>query len=137
MGTATVYRILCGVIGALLLLMGVALVVGFFRYHLPGSEGAPMPMGPWGAYFMAFTGSALTAWGGCLLGAARKPDDAPWIATATSFGLVLAAVYRIFGWVMGDYAAVGDLLRVEAVLLLALALAFLWLRPAGRAPANA
>jgi hypothetical protein len=137
MGTATAYRILCGLIGALLLLAGVALVVGFFRYHMPASAGAPMPVGPWGAYFMAFTGSALCAWGGCLVGAARRPQDAPWIATATSFGLVLAAVYRIFAWVMGDYAEVGNLLRVEAAIMLLLALAFLWLRPARGVTATA
>jgi len=35
------------------------------------------------------------------------------------------------GWFMGDYHALaGDLLRYEAALFLALALAFVWLRPA-------
>jgi len=86
-------------------------------------------VGPNGAYFVAFTGSCLVAWSGCLLGAARHPTAAPWIATATSFGLVLNAVYRMAAWFVGDYHALGELPRIEAGIFLALALAFLWLRP--------
>ena len=33
-------------------------------------------------------------------------------------------------WLVGDYHALGNLPRIEAGILLALALAFLWLRPA-------
>jgi hypothetical protein len=51
------------------------------------------------------------------------------VGTATAFALVLMALYRILGWLMGDYAYLGDVLRGEAVFFLVLALAFVWLRP--------
>ena len=70
-----VHRILCGVLGALLMLAGPILIVGLFQYHMPDSAGGPFAVGPWGAYLMAMTGSALAAWGGCLLGAARLDRD--------------------------------------------------------------
>jgi len=80
-------------------------------------------------YFVAFTGCALVAWGGGLLGAARRPEGSRALGTATAVGLVLAALYRMVAWLMGDYAFLGNLLRGEAALFLLLALAFVWLRP--------
>ncbi len=125
------YRILCGVLGVAFVVFGLGAFVSFFGFHAPGSAGLgePLPVGPNGVYFVAFTGSCLVGWGGCLLGAARRPEAAPWIATATATGLVLNAVYRIFVWILGDYHALGNLPRVEAGLFLLLALALLWLRP--------
>jgi len=125
------YRILCGVLGVAMVLFGLGSFVAFFGFHAPGSTGMgdPLPVGPNGAYFVAFTGSCLVAWGGCLLGAARQPEAAPWIATATAWGLALNAVYRILAWVVGDYHALGNLPRVEAGLFLLFALALIWLRP--------
>ncbi len=62
---------------------------------------------------------------------ARQPETGRAIGTSTSFALVLMAVYRMVGWVVGDYYVwVGDLLRAEAGVFLLFALAFLWLRPA-------
>jgi hypothetical protein len=43
------------------------------------------------------------------------------------------ALYRIVGWVVGEYPNAADALRVEAAVFLLLALAFVWLRPPGRA----
>jgi len=124
------YRALCGGLGGLLVVVGAAFFVGFFRALLPGGEvPGPLPVGPNGAYFIAFTGCALIGWGGGLLGAARHPEAGRTIGTATAVALVFSALYRIFGWFMGDYAGLGDLLRVEAAVFLLLALAFVWLRP--------
>jgi len=86
-------------------------------------------MGPNGHYFVAFTGSALVAWGGALLGAARHPEHSRTVGTATAVALVMSALYRIVAWVVGDYALLGNLLRGEAAAFLLLALAFVWLRP--------
>ena len=125
-----VYRILCGILGALLVLAGLSLYLQFFRFHAPGGLGLEFfTLGPGGHYFVAFTGSALVAWGGCLLGAVRRPEVARSVGTATALGLVLAAFYRIVAWFVRDYASLGGLPRAEAVMFLLLALAFVWLRP--------
>lgn len=120
---------LCGVSGVLLTLAGLAFVAGFFAYHAPDSQPG-IPTGPVGFYFVAFAGCALVGWGGSLLAAARRPETGRAIGTATCLALVLMALYRMLGWLTGDYYAwAGDLLRVEAAIFLVLALAFLWLRP--------
>lgn len=124
------YSLLCALVGGIGGLAGVVFLASFFQSQAPGAVAAgPLPVGPNGAYFLAFTGSCLMAWSACLLGAARHPTAAPWIATATSFGLVLNAVYRMAAWLVGDYHSLGNLPRIEAGIFLALALAFLWLRP--------
>ncbi|MBW2383906.1 MAG: hypothetical protein JRG92_09735 [Deltaproteobacteria bacterium] len=128
--STTIYRTLCGALGLGLLGLGLGLFAMFFQYHTPGSPPAePIPVGPGGAYYQALAGCALVAWGGVLLGAARKPQAAPWIASVTACALVLNAFYRILAWLIGDYAFLGNLLRVEAAIMLLLALAFVWLKP--------
>ena len=115
-----------------MVLFGLASFVAFFGFSRPGKCRAwaiPCPVGPNGAYFVAFAGSCLVAWGGCLLGAARQPEAAPWIATASAFGLTLNAVYRIVVWIVGDYHLLGNLPRTEAAIFLLCALALIWLRP--------
>ncbi len=136
---AAAYRILCGVLGVAFVVFGLGCFATFFQYQAPGSEGVggPLAVGPNGVYFVAFTGSCLVGWGGCLLGAARRPEAAPWIATATAVGLVLNAVYRMIAWLIGDYHELGHLPRIEAGLFLAIALALIWLRPAPAAGATA
>jgi hypothetical protein len=110
--------------------VGLVLFASFFRFHAPGSEVAEIPTGPIGFYFVAFTGCALIGWGGALLAVARQPATGRSIGTTTSVALVLMAVYRMLGWLVGDYYVfAGELLRFEAGLFLALAAAFLWLRP--------
>lgn len=124
------YRILCGAVGGLFALAGLVLFAAFFRSLLPGAEPLePIPVGPGGLYFVAFTGCALLGWGGGLLGAARRPEAGRTVGTVTAVALVGMALYRLFAWLMGDYAYLGDLLRIEAALFLLAALAFVWLRP--------
>ena len=123
------YRLLTAVMGVLLVASGLAFFVAFFRYQTPGSTPA-IPTGPVGYYFVAFAGCALVGWGGGLLGAARDPLAGRAIGTATALALVLSAVYRMAGWVVGDYYVwLGDLPRIEAAIFLVLALLFVWLRP--------
>ena len=123
------YRFLCGLLGGVFVLVGLTAVAGFFAYHMPGSDPA-IPTGPVGFYFIAFSGCALVAWGGCLFAATRRPENARGIGTATAFGLVLAAVCRMAAWLVGDYHVFpGELLRAEAAAMLVLAMAFIWLRP--------
>ena len=127
---ARTYALLCWALGILLLGVGLWFLWTFLLYLAPGGTGGlPFPVGPNGYYFVAFSGSALVAWGGCLIGAARGSGGRP-VGTATAFGLTLGALYRILVWVTGDAAWAGEAPRVEAALFLVLALAFLWLRPA-------
>ena len=88
----------------------------------------PFPIGPQGYYFVAFSGSCLVAWGFCLFGAARGAGGRA-IGTATAIGLSLGAIYRLLVWTLGDFWWMGDTPRVEAIVFLVIALAFLWLRP--------
>lgn len=128
------YSWLCGVSGVAFVLAGCAFFLAFFAYHAPGSDAA-IPTGPVGFYFVAFSGCALLGWGGSLLSVARHPETGRAIGTVTALALVLMALYRMAGWIMGDYYAwLGDLLRVEAAVFLLFALGFLWLRPARRSP---
>jgi len=127
---AGAFRLVAGATGLLFVVAGVALFFAFFAYQRPGSEPA-LPMGPLGHYFAAFAGCALIGWGGALIAGARDLVTGRGIAPMTAFGLALLALYRMVGWFMGDYYAwAGDVLRYEAALFLALALAFVWLRPA-------
>ena len=130
MGGHRGYRVLCGGLGGLLLLFGLGMTFSFFRASMPGAtmEG-PIPLGPGGVYFIAFTGCALVGWGGGLVGAARRPATSRTVGTLSALALVLMALVRIFAWVMGDYAYLGNILRGEAAIFLTLALAFVWLRP--------
>ena len=124
------YRILCAVTGGIIVVAGVVAFSSFFTYQAPGSDASgPLPIGPGGAYWLGSLGSALVAWGVALLGAARRPEAAPWLATGTAIALVMSALYRMMAWLIGDYAYLGNVLRVEAALFLLLALAFVWLKP--------
>lgn len=124
-----VFRLVAGATGLLFVAAGLALFAAFFAYQAPGSEPA-IPMGPLGHYFVAFAGCALVGWGGSLLAGARDLATGRRLAPVAALGLVLMALYRMVGWFMGDYYAwAGETLRYEAALFLALALAFVWLRP--------
>ena len=128
---AQAYAVLSGLVGTTMLFVGVTFFAAFFGAHAPDAEPS-LPVGPNGMYFVAFSGSALVAWGGCLIGQLRASQASRSVATATVIGLVLSATYRIIVWVVGDYWTwPGSLARVEAILFLLLALAFLWLRPEG------
>jgi hypothetical protein len=124
------FSVLCGIVGVVVVAAGLALFSLFFRYHGPGgSTPTALPLGPGGVYFATFAGCALTAWGGCVIAAARRPELAGPVATATAVGLVMSGAYRLLAWLVGDYALLGELPRIEAAIFLLLALAFVWLRP--------
>jgi hypothetical protein len=127
------YSVLCGIVGTAFVLLGAVFFGVSMASFAPGAS-SPLrfPLGPNGLYFVAFTGSTLVAWGGCLLGAARRGGGRS-IGTATAVGLVLASIYRMSAWLMGDIAWAGELPRLEASLFLVLALGFVWLRPKGPA----
>jgi hypothetical protein len=123
------YAVLCGVTGTLLLLTGAVLSLSFYAYHA-GQGDTPLRMGPNGAYFAGFAGTALLGWGGSLLAATRWPGRlARAVGTATAIAFVFAALQRMAAWLVGDYAAIGELPRIEAGVFLVWALAFVWLRP--------
>ena len=126
------YRILCGVLGAGLLLGGVAFLLGFLGALGPGGtmSGPISPMGPNGLYFVAFTACGLIGWAGGLVGAARHPETGRSVGTFSAWAMVVMGLYRFAGWFMGDFAHLGELPRIEAVIFLSLAIAFVWLRPA-------
>jgi hypothetical protein len=131
------FRVLCGGVGLACVALGLAAAFQFFSYHSfalrrPGEEN-PVPLDPYAVYFLAFAGCALVGWGGGLLAAARSPRGGRAVAAASALALVLAAVHRMFGWMLGDYPLFSDLLRAEAAGFLLLALAFVWLSPAREA----
>lgn len=124
------FAVLSGGLGGLMVLLGLLLFFTFFGYHSPDG-GSPFATGPTGHYFIAFSGCATLAWGGCLIAGARHPDLGRLLVVPTAIGLVMSAVYRMFVWIVGDYyIQLGDLPRTEAAIFLVLALAFVWLRPA-------
>lgn len=135
----TPYRVLSGIVGVLLVLGGGVFLLGFLGAMGPGGtvEGPLSPLGPNGVYFMAFTACGLIGWGGGLIGAARNPVAGRTVGTFTALAMICMAFYRFAGWFLGDFAHLGALPRVEAWIFLALALAFVWLRPpaAERSPA--
>ena len=113
----------------MLRLIGTVLTVSFYGYHA-GQGDTPLRMGPNGVYFAGFAGTALIGWGGSLLAATRwRGPLARAIGTATAGAFVFAARQRMVAWLVGDYAAIGELPRIEAGLFLVWALAFVWLRP--------
>jgi hypothetical protein len=126
---ASIYRVLCGALGIAFLLIGVMFLLSFLQYQMPGST-PPIPTGPVGFYFVAFSGCLLIVWGATLLSAARNPAHSRAIATISALGMVLCAICRMLAWVVGDYYVwLGEVPRFEAGFLLLAALAMLWLRP--------
>ena len=133
MAHTTGYRILCALVGAAWLLAGGGLFAMFFGFHAPGGRDPDAlfaTMGPYGHYMAAFAGCALLVWALMLLVAAFRPHAVRAVGAATAFGLSLCALYRMVAWAAGDYAALGDVLRLEAAVFLVVALAFVWIRPA-------
>jgi len=126
------YRMLSGLTVALLFLIGTALLRGFLvGTVIPGSraELGPVQTNYWGFYMMGFAGAALWAWGACLVWAVIAPTSARTVGTATAFGLVVNAIFRLIAWFSGEYAEVHNLPRIEGAIMLLLALGFIWLRP--------
>jgi hypothetical protein len=127
------YRLLCGVLALFCFVFGIAQLVSFFRnIMLPASMLQDPPLIPtdyWGFYMIGFAGALLCTWGAILLSAIRSPASARGIGTATAFGLVLNAMLRIIAWFSGEFAEIGNIPRVEAAIMLLLAIGFIWMRP--------
>ncbi len=130
---ARAYRILCGGVGGLLVVAGLALLQLFLRFHSAGFSGEqpelPVPFDAWAVYMAAMAGCACVGWGGSLLGAVRGGPAARTVGSFSALAFALMAIYRMIGWIVGEYAGFARLLRMEAVLFLLIALAFVWLRP--------
>jgi hypothetical protein len=124
------YRVVAGLVAAFCFVFGTLFVVAFLDRTLFQVLARPLfATDHWGYYILGFSGVALFAWGGCLVGAVRRPTASPGIANVTAGGLVLAAILRLLAWYAGEYRLAGDQLRVEAAVLVVLALGLVWLRP--------
>ncbi len=127
------YRVLSAALMILCFALGAILFAAFVSNTLLPASMQPTTQAfrtdYWGYYMMGFAATLLVAWGGCLLAAVRNPAHARGIGTASAVALVLNAVFRVLAWFSGEYAEVGNLPRVEATVMLLLALGFIWLRP--------
>jgi hypothetical protein len=124
------YRLLAAATAVLCFLLGIVFVVAFLDRALFQVFAHPLfETDYWGYYILAFAGSTLVGWGGCLVAAARAPERAPGIATATAAALVLGSILRLLAWYSGEYRLADGQLRAEAIVLAIAALAFVWLRP--------
>lgn len=125
------YRALAAVTAAFCWLLGLVFFVAFLDRALFQVFARPLfETDFWGYYMLGVASSALIAWGGCLVGVARRPLGSKAVATATAAGLILGAILRLLAFYSGEYRAAGDQLRFEAAVMLVLALGFVWLRPA-------
>lgn len=125
------YRLLAATTALFCLLVGLIFVVAFLDRALFQVFAHPLfETNYWGYYILGFAGSALLAWAGCLLSAARDPEHGAGIGTATAAGLMLGSILRLLAWYSGEYRLAADQLRLESAVLVVLALAFVWLRPA-------
>jgi len=124
------YRLLAATAAAGCFLVGFVCILAFFDRALFQLFARPLfATDYWGYYIVGFAGSALVAWGGCLVAAVRNPVGASGVGTASAAGLLLASILRLLAWYSGEYRLVADQLRVEAGVLAVVALAFVWLKP--------
>lgn len=127
------FRLLSAATGLGLAGLGAFLLAIFFSNTMM-PHGMQVPFGPvetdyWGYYMMGFAGALLFVWAALLLAAARAPLAMRGAGAITAFGLALNAFFRAVAWFSGEYAEVGHVPRIEAAVMLVLAIAFLWLRP--------
>ena len=124
------YRLLAAATAGLCFLIGILFIAAFLDRALFQVFARPLfDTNYWGYYILAFAGSALIAWGGCLVAAVRRPEEATGVATATAVALILGSMVRLLAWYSGEYRMADDPLRLEAGVLALVALAFVWLRP--------
>ncbi|MBI3770059.1 MAG: hypothetical protein HY271_16425 [Deltaproteobacteria bacterium] len=125
-----VYRLLAAATAALCFLIGAVFIVAFLDRALFQVFARPLFDTDYsGYYILAFAGSTLVAWGGCLVAAVRDPERASGVGTATAAALILASVLRLLAWYSGEYRLADDQLRLEAGALAIVALGFVWLKP--------
>jgi hypothetical protein len=121
---------LAAITAAFCLVFGVLFIVAFCDRALFQVFARPLfDTNYWGYYVLGFAGSALVAWGGCLLAAARAPEHSSGIGVATASGLIVGTIVRLLAWYSGEYRLAGAQLQLESAVLVLLALAFVWLRP--------
>ncbi len=125
------YRLLAAATALLCFLIGTLFITAFLDRALFQVFARPLfETNYWGYYILAFAGSALVAWGGCLVAAVRDPVRASGIGTATAAALILAGILRLLAAYSGEYRLVDGQLRIEAGVLAIVALGFVWLKPA-------
>jgi hypothetical protein len=124
------YRLLAATTALFCMLVGLIFIVAFLDRALFQIFTRPLfDTNYWGYYILGFAGSALLAWAGCLIAAARDPEHSAGIGTATATGLMLGSILRLLAWYSGEYRPAADQLRLESAILVVLALGFVWLRP--------
>jgi hypothetical protein len=124
------FRLLAAVTSAVCFLVGILFLAAFCDRTLFQVFARPLfDTNFWGYYVAAFAGAVSIAWGGCLLAAARDPEGAGGIATATAAGLIVGSVVRLLAWYSGEFRSVGEQMRLEAGVFAVVALAFVWLKP--------
>jgi hypothetical protein len=126
-----VYRLLAATTAAACFVIGLLCIAAFLDRAVFQVFARPLfDTNYWGYYILAFAGSTLVAWGGCLVTAVRDPVHASGVGTATAAALILASILRLLAWYSGEYRLAADQLRVEAAVLAVVALGFVWLKPA-------
>jgi hypothetical protein len=127
------YRLLAAVTAGFCVLIGIVFLSAFLDRALFQVFARPLfDTNYWGYYILAFAGSALIAWGGCLIAAVRRPEEASGVGTATAVALIVGSIVRLLAWYSGEYRTADDPIRLEAGVLALVALAFVWLRPPRR-----
>ena len=125
------YRLLAAATAGLCFLIGIVFIAAFLDRALFQVFARPLfDTNYWGYYILAFAGSALIAWGGCLVAVVRRPEEAIGVGTATAVALILGSIVRLLAWYSGEYRMADDPFRFEAGALALAALGFVWLRPA-------
>lgn len=128
--TLALYRLLAAATAAFCALLAFVFLVAFLDRALFPVLARPLfDTNYWGYYVLALAGSVLLAWAGCLLSAARHPEQSAGVALASAAALIAAAIVRLLAWYSGEYRYAGGQLRLEAIVLCVLALGFVWLRP--------
>jgi len=125
------YRVLSGSTAIACVLVGVVFLAAFCDRALFQVFAHPLFDTDYGGYYvLGVAGTILFAWGGCLVAAARDPERASGVGTATATALIAGSILRLLAWYSGEYRLQDDQLQLEAAALALVALAFVWLRPA-------
>ena len=125
------YRLLAAMTAIFCALIGLLFIAAFCDRALFQVFAHPLfETNYWGYYLLGFSGSVLLAWAGCLVAAVRRPEYSSGIGAATAGGLIVGTILRLLAWYSGEYRLAGAQLQLESAVLIVLALAFVWLRPA-------
>jgi len=93
------YRLLAAATAVVCFLVGLICIAAFLDRALFQIFARPLfATDHWGYYLLAFAGSTLVAWGGCLVVAVRDPVAASGVGTATAAALIVASILRLLAW---------------------------------------